>query len=247
MLVIREYNRENALAYARRWAFARNPLYYDYAGIGGNCTNFVSQCLYAGSCTMNYIPLYGWYYLSPAERTPSWTGVEFFYNFITGNASVGPFAEETGPEALEIGDVVQLGREEGGYYHTLLVVGRAGEDLLLAANTNDAFERPLSSYEYDYARFLHVLGVRIEVPNTADCFTSLLEGVAILPDSASRPPLPPPDKNPPQDGENAPPPAEMPEVNSEEGREETATPAENPDQTASMPVFLPAPPPYRPA
>jgi hypothetical protein len=136
---------------------------------------------------------------------------------------------------------------EGGYYHTLLVVGRTGEDLLLAANTNDAFERPLSSYEYDYARFLHVLGVRIEVPNTADCFTSLLEGVAILPDSASRPPLPPPDKNPPQDGENAPPPAEMPEENSEEGHEETATPAENPDQTASMPVFLPAPPPYRPA
>ena len=189
MLVIREYNRDNALTYARRWAFARNPLYYDYAGIGGNCTNFVSQCLYAGSCTMNYTPLYGWYYLSPAERTPSWTGVEYFYNFLTGNQSVGPFAEETDAAALLPGDVVQLGREVAGYYHTLLAVGRDGDDLLLAANSDDAFARPLSSYEYDYARFLHIRGVRLNLPDTADCFTSLLEGVAILPDAASLPPM----------------------------------------------------------
>lgn len=229
MLVIREYNRENALAYARRWALSRNPLYYDYAGIGGNCTNFVSQCLYAGSCTMNYIPLYGWYYLSPAERTPSWTGVEYFYNFLTGNKSVGPFAAEVTAEELAPGDIVQLGREEAGYYHTLFVVGRSGEDLLLAANTDDALERPLSSYDYDYARFLHVLGVRIEMPDTADCFTSLIEGIAILPDASSRPPLPPP----PTDREENPPPEETPEG--------------APEEPPEAPVFRAAPSPYRPA
>ena len=33
--------------YARKWAFSRNPAYYDFENIGGDCTNFVSQCLYA--------------------------------------------------------------------------------------------------------------------------------------------------------------------------------------------------------
>ena len=77
MLVTKSYIRERAVEYASKWAFSRNPLFYDYTGIGGNCTNFVSQCLYAGSCTMNFTPVYGWYYLSDRERTASWTGVEF--------------------------------------------------------------------------------------------------------------------------------------------------------------------------
>ena len=190
MLAQREYSRARAVEYARRWALDRNPLYYDYTGIGGNCTNFVSQCVYAGCCTMNYTPVFGWYYLSPAERTASWTGVRFFYEFITQNGNVGPFAREVGANEVEVGDVVQLARQETGYYHSLLVVGRQGEDILVAAQSDDALDRPLSTYDYDYARFLHVEGVRIRVPDTEDCFASLLAGEAILPDLASSPPLP---------------------------------------------------------
>lgn len=190
MLATREYSRARALEYARRWALDRNPLYYDYTGIGGNCTNFVSQCVYAGSCTMNYTPVYGWYYLSPAERTASWTGVQYFYNFIVGNEQIGPFAREVSAAEVEAGDVIQLGREENGYYHTLLAVGREGEDILVAAQSDDALDRPLSTYDYDYARFLHIEGVRIRIPDTADCFAALLAGEAILPDLSSAPPLP---------------------------------------------------------
>lgn len=43
------YNREKAVEYARRWAYDRNPQYYNFDPIGGDCTNFVSQCLFAGS------------------------------------------------------------------------------------------------------------------------------------------------------------------------------------------------------
>lgn len=200
MLVVKEYNREHALTYARRWALDRNPLYYDYAGIGGNCTNFVSQCIYAGTCTMNYTPVYGWYYLSPAERTASWTGVTYFYNFLTGNQNVGPFGREVSAAEIEPGDVIQLGREESGYYHSLLVLARQGEDFLIAAQSDDALDRPLSTYTYDYARFLHIDGVRLNIPDTGDCFLSLLNGEAILPDLASAPPLPP-EKEPAADTE----------------------------------------------
>jgi hypothetical protein len=206
MLAQREYSRARAVEYARRWALSRNPLYYDYTGIGGNCTNFVSQCVYAGCCTMNYTPVYGWYYLSAAERTASWTGVRYFYDFMTGNESIGPFAREVSAAEVEPGDAIQLGREGTGYYHTLLAVGRQGEDILVAAQSDDALDRPLSTYDYDYARFLHIEGVRIRVPDTADCFASLLAGTAILPDLASAPPLP----EAPADGE--PPLPEMPDM-----------------------------------
>ena len=81
MLYYKAYDRERAYEYAKKWAFDRNPLFFDYTGIGGNCTNFVSQAIYAGGCVMNFTPVYGWYFLSDSRRTASWTGVEFFYNF----------------------------------------------------------------------------------------------------------------------------------------------------------------------
>lgn len=53
------YDPNKAIAYARQWAKSRNPNYHDYSGEGGDCANFVSQCLIAGgfstsSCYGNY-------------------------------------------------------------------------------------------------------------------------------------------------------------------------------------------------
>lgn len=177
MLVVKPYNRENALAYARKYAFSQNSFFANFAGIGGNCTNFVSQCIYAGSCEMNYRPTFGWYFISLDNRSPSWTGVEYFYNFIIENADVGPFGRVATSDELEIGDVIQLGRDGEGYYHTLLVVGFDGEDILVAAQTDNAFARPLSTYTNDYARYIKILGVRIENPETTDsCFERIMQG-----------------------------------------------------------------------
>ena len=177
MLVIKPYNRENALAYARKYAFSQNSFFANFAGIGGNCTNFVSQCIYAGSCEMNYRPTFGWYFISLDNRSPSWSGVEYFYNFIIENADVGPFGRVATSDEMEIGDVIQLGRDGEGYYHTLLVVGFDGEDILVAAQTDNAFARPLSTYTNDYARFIKILGVRIENPETTDsCFERIMQG-----------------------------------------------------------------------
>jgi len=41
---------------------------------------------------MNYTPVMGWYYNSTYDRTPSWSGVEYLYNFLIGNQGVGPYA-----------------------------------------------------------------------------------------------------------------------------------------------------------
>ena len=84
------FDRTAAVNYARRWALGRNPAYYDFENVGGDCTNFASQCLFAGAKIMNYKPVLGWYYNSSSDRTPSWSGVEYLYNFLTNNKSIGP-------------------------------------------------------------------------------------------------------------------------------------------------------------
>ncbi len=160
-----KYDREEAVAYAKKWAFARNPKYYNFDKLGGDCTNFASQCLFAGVGVMNYTPDLGWYYKSIDDRAAAWTGVEFFRNFLVGNKKgigdgAGPFAEEVSLNELKIGDFIQLGRQTGDFYHTPVVVGFYRGEPLLAAHTYDAYNRPLSTYRYDQIRCLHILGAR---------------------------------------------------------------------------------------
>ena len=120
---ILNYDRQAAYAYAKKWAFGRNPKFYNFDKLGGDCTNFASQCIYAGAGVMNYTPTFGWFYKSLNERTPSWTGVEYLYNFLVNNTDgAGPFAEEVALDKLEPGDIVQLGRSTGAFYHSPVVV-----------------------------------------------------------------------------------------------------------------------------
>ncbi len=154
------YNRTATVAYAREWALKRNPAFYDFQNIGGDCTNFASQCIYAGAKIMNYTPVFGWYYRSVSDRSASWAGAEYLYNFLTTNTSVGPYAREVTQEAIQTGDIIQLGRANGDFYHTLVVTSTS-PDILIVAHTYDALDRPLNTYDYYTARFLHIDGVRI--------------------------------------------------------------------------------------
>lgn len=153
------YDRNAAVAYARRWALGRNPAYYDFENLGGDCTNFTSQCIYAGARIMNFTPTFGWYYRSSYDRAPSWTGVEYLYNFLVNNKSVGPYAHVVSQSEVVPGDIVQLGTWAGDFYHSPIITA-VTPTILVAAHTFDALDRPLSSYTYDVARFLHIDGVR---------------------------------------------------------------------------------------
>ena len=154
------YDREAAVAYARRWALLRNPDYYNFENIGGDCTNFASQCIYAGSRIMNFTPDTGWYYRSVDQRAPAWTGVEFLHDFLVSNQSVGPYGRVVPIEEAQPGDIVQLGISSGHFYHSPVIVA-VTPDILVAAHTYDTLDRPLRSYSYDRARVIHIEGVRI--------------------------------------------------------------------------------------
>ena len=172
MILEKPYIRERAVEYARKYALTRNPLFPTCAGIGGTCTNFVSQCVLAGSCVMNFTPVFGWYYLSLNRRSASWAGVDFFYDFMTQNAEVGPYGSEIGLEDAKIGDVIQLSNGQN-YYHSLIISEITDGEIYICANSNDALDRPLSSYEYSGLRVIHINGVRYDSRFIIDCFDSL--------------------------------------------------------------------------
>ena len=102
MLIELPYIRERAVEYARTWALERNPLFPNFAGIGGDCTNFVSQCLYAGKVPMSGKPASPypginssttkWYYTefnqltSCDELNTSWCRVVDFNKYFTNKA-----------------------------------------------------------------------------------------------------------------------------------------------------------------
>ena len=163
-MTLHPYDRQTAVAYAHRWAYHRNPDFYNFDELGGDCTNFASQCLYAGSGVMNYTPTFGWYYNSQYSRAPAWTGVPYFYNFLTRKKeSPGPFGEEVDLKGVQPGDFVQLRFVEGAFAHNpvIVAVGNIPEldNILVAAHSEDSDYRPLSTYPIRESRFLHIIGV----------------------------------------------------------------------------------------
>lgn len=159
------YDRRAAVAYANRWAYFRNPNFLDFSELGGDCTNFASQCLLAGGAVMNYTPTFGWYYIDSNNRAPAWTGVEYLYNFLTGNKDVGPYATDADILTMLPGDLVQLELDKGRFQHTPVITEIRGlvptmNTIYVAAHSQDANCRPLSSYPIKRVRFLHIEGIR---------------------------------------------------------------------------------------
>ena len=157
------YNRTAAVEYAHRWAFSRNSAFSDFSLLGGDCTNFASQCIYAGSGVMNYTPVTGWYYVSLNRRAPAWTGVNELYKFLVNNRNTGPQARLCRLDEIENGDIIQL-RFVGmdTFSHCPVVVDKGDgtpDTILVAAHSLDSDNRPLSSYAYEELRPVNIFNV----------------------------------------------------------------------------------------
>lgn len=159
-----QYNRQKVLDYAKKWAFLRNPQYYNFDSVGGDCTNFISQCILEGSNTMNYTKNTGWYYINGNNKSPSWTGVEFLHKFLINNKSVGPYGKEVNQKEIELGDIAQLSFDGQKFEHTLVIVNIENRFSLagikIASHTYDNYNKAISEYSFQRVRFVHIEGVR---------------------------------------------------------------------------------------
>ena len=119
---------------------------------------------------MDPTPTVGWYYRSVDDRAPAWSGVEQLYDFLTGSGDFidmeaqGPFGFAVDSrDQIEIGDIVQLANSSGDFYHTLIISEITDSDILVCAQSDNALDRPLSSYRYAGLRILHISGVAIDI------------------------------------------------------------------------------------
>lgn len=154
-----------AVEYAHRWAFSRNPNYLDFENLGGDCTNFASQVILAGCGIMNYTPTYGWYYIDSYNRTASWTGVNYLYDFLIGNKGAGPFAEVVDVKDIRAGDIIQISFNGAPEFDHSPVVVETGmpvslDNILIAAHTYDRDYYPITNYNWIDIRFIHIIGAR---------------------------------------------------------------------------------------
>ncbi|MGL4345593.1 MAG: amidase domain-containing protein [Cellulosilyticaceae bacterium] len=168
--VLIPYNAAAAIGYAYRYAKNPNPKWHNYEQYGGNCTNFISQCLFAGGMpfdTVGKSEASKWYWYSDQERTPSWTAATAFKNYLLASQKDGQGIQMRlgSKEELRLGDVVQLG-DLKETRHSMLVVGfiRSDEpphqviDWLVAQNSvtklGRAYGIPLSSKPDDRLYYL---------------------------------------------------------------------------------------------
>lgn len=103
-------------------------------------------------------------YSEARGRSSSWSGVDEFYTYVNENSGYGLVAEADGNlYAAQPGDVLQYGAD-GEWKHSVLVTevvndasGRPVE-FLIASNTTDRIDWPMSAYAYADVRLIHVLG-----------------------------------------------------------------------------------------
>ena len=119
--IAQRYNREKAIAYADKYYANYNPKYKDCNAIGGDCTNYVSQCIgdkeEGGGIAFDY----SWFCVYPkngrAEGSKAFVNTDAFKNYLvySGRGRIierGDFAEvtaETKDSAIGAVGYLQLG------------------------------------------------------------------------------------------------------------------------------------------
>lgn len=153
------YSIDAAVNYAYDNCYKFNSNYPNWTSLGGDCANFVSQCLYAGGKSMKGTPgssnatnwsnsfSYGTA-LDTSKVSATWRGANAFKSYWqTNSLSYKKFSSCTS-EALSYGyrgDAVSFLNTNGAAYHTLIIVSYGNQDLLLAQHTPSNDRRSLKN------------------------------------------------------------------------------------------------------
>ncbi|NRT32534.1 hypothetical protein BJV38_004882 [Clostridium beijerinckii] len=125
------YDAEAAVDYAKLWGNGRNSDYPDYGD--EDCTNFVSQCAYAGG-----IPGSSYWYSGSA----SWINVIKFYKYMNDNGYTSGGNSSSGARN---GDIIQFyNSNKGTWSHSAILTGYNNGWLYSAHSTNKV-NYPLSA------------------------------------------------------------------------------------------------------
>lgn len=143
------YNAKNAVNYAQKYWTDYNDFYPNYNSIGGDCADFVSQCLQAGGLPMNA----SWYHaVTGIGRSISWTYANSLYTYLKANCGTvvelytsGSGYKNANGSAVNPASVIRVGDpvfyysdSKRRYSHVAICVGydSKGNPLVTAHNTD---------------------------------------------------------------------------------------------------------------
>ncbi len=139
------YNAQSAVNYAHTWGGEkRNPQYHDYSYEGGDCANFVSQCLVAGGLTLDtYTDAWG--SIVSCDSLNAWLKLK-------GYKSEEIYKTQTPSEPVWFspGDIAIYGNADDKYKHAIIAVGYNTENFALCnGHTPDMINQRIA-YLYQY-------------------------------------------------------------------------------------------------
>lgn len=140
------YDRLAAVQYAERWWNSYNA---NYRRFDVDCTNYVSQCLYAGGAPMRGAPVreQGWWYQSD-NWSFSWAVAHSLRWYLSGSEEGLQGKEVENAEALIPGDVICYDFEgDGRWDHNTIVVAKDSYGMPLVNAHTDNSRNRYWSYE----------------------------------------------------------------------------------------------------
>ena len=158
------YDRAAAYDYLMAYCDERNPRWYAYDDVGGNCMNFGSQVLLAGGIPEDEKGDEEWYWDGQNDLDLSWINVGHFYDYCRDNEGYGLVADtEAGYYTGEVGDVMIVGFA-GDHRHTTIISHVVEDeegnvvDYLITCNTTNYKDFPVSAYYYTFHRLIKIFG-----------------------------------------------------------------------------------------
>ena len=137
------YNREAAVAYARKWWNSANPAYPFFSV---DCTNFISQCLRAGGAPMYGYPnrSKGWW-LQGGTWSFSWSVAHSLRWFIDSSKQGLRAKRVMNASELQIGDVIFYDFQgDGRIDHSTIVTSMHNGEPYVHAHTSNSADRHYS-------------------------------------------------------------------------------------------------------
>ena len=135
------YNRAAAVAYAERWWNSHNPKFPYFAE--DDCTNFISQCLFAGGAPMRGQPnrSRGWW-LSSNSWSFSWSTPHGLRWYLAGSTVGLQATQVDSPSKLLLGDLIFYDFQgDGRFDHSTIVTNIQNGEPYVNAHTNNSRNR----------------------------------------------------------------------------------------------------------
>ncbi|WP_261303874.1 amidase domain-containing protein [Paenibacillus andongensis] len=140
------YNRAKVVQYAETWWQTPNPKYEEFEV---DCTNFVSQCLFAGGAPMDYTGKrdLGWWYAGKKGNHElwsfSWAVANSLQTFLSRSRRGLKGHAVDDPRELQPGDTISYDWDgDGRYQHNTIVIGKDANGMpLVNAHTYNSRNR----------------------------------------------------------------------------------------------------------